>query len=219
MKLNAFTLAEVLVTLGIIGVVAALTMPTLIANYRKQVTETRLEHFYSMINQGLKQSELDNGPAEDWDKVQENVDGGNGPNEAIDWFNKYLSKYVKNVGTKPCSSGSLNNYQSGCVYFNNGSAVAIHDHVWFYYPNSSKVGKAGTCGKDYFAFFLVRDTGTPARIEPARTDEVNYSDNKLKNAYGYGCNKDNKHWCSGWYCTRLIQRNGWKIPKDYPYAF
>lgn len=32
MKLNAFTLAEVLVTLGIIGVVAALTMPTLIAN-------------------------------------------------------------------------------------------------------------------------------------------------------------------------------------------
>ena len=99
MKLNAFTLAEVLVTLGIIGVVAALTMPTLIANYRKQVTETRLEHFYSMINQGLKQSELDNGPAEDWDKVQENVDGGNGPNEAIDWFNKYLSKYVKNFRT------------------------------------------------------------------------------------------------------------------------
>lgn len=38
MKLNSFTLAEVLVTLGIIGVVAALTMPTLIANYRKQVT-------------------------------------------------------------------------------------------------------------------------------------------------------------------------------------
>ena len=74
MKLNAFTLAEVLVTLGIIGVVAALTMPTLIANYRKQVAETRLEHFYSMINQGLKQAELDNGPAEDWDKVQENVD-------------------------------------------------------------------------------------------------------------------------------------------------
>lgn len=35
---NGFTLAEVLVTLGIIGVVAALTMPTLIDNHRKAVT-------------------------------------------------------------------------------------------------------------------------------------------------------------------------------------
>ena len=37
----AFTLAEVLITLGIIGVVAALTMPSLIAHYRKQEIETR----------------------------------------------------------------------------------------------------------------------------------------------------------------------------------
>lgn len=33
---KAFTLAEVLITLGIIGIVAALTMPSLIANYKKQ---------------------------------------------------------------------------------------------------------------------------------------------------------------------------------------
>ena len=34
-KFFAFTLAEVLITLGIIGIVAALTMPSLIANYKK----------------------------------------------------------------------------------------------------------------------------------------------------------------------------------------
>lgn len=33
---KAFTLAEVLITLGIIGVVAAITLPTLIANYQKK---------------------------------------------------------------------------------------------------------------------------------------------------------------------------------------
>ena len=32
MRKNAFTLAEVLITLGIIGVVAAMTIPTLISN-------------------------------------------------------------------------------------------------------------------------------------------------------------------------------------------
>lgn len=36
MKNYAFTLAEVLITLGIIGVVAAITMPSLIANYKRQ---------------------------------------------------------------------------------------------------------------------------------------------------------------------------------------
>lgn len=35
MNKKAFTLAEVLITLGIIGVVAALTMPTVIQNYKK----------------------------------------------------------------------------------------------------------------------------------------------------------------------------------------
>ena len=38
---GAFTLAEVLITLGIIGVVAAMTMPALIANHRKTVLKTQ----------------------------------------------------------------------------------------------------------------------------------------------------------------------------------
>ena len=50
---KGFTLAEVLVTLGIIGVVAALTMPTLIDNHRKAVTEARLEKFYSLMSQAV----------------------------------------------------------------------------------------------------------------------------------------------------------------------
>lgn len=34
---KAFTLAEVLITLGIIGIVAAITIPNLIANYQKML--------------------------------------------------------------------------------------------------------------------------------------------------------------------------------------
>ena len=36
----AFTMAEVLITLGIIGIVAAMTLPSLIGKYQKQVTKT-----------------------------------------------------------------------------------------------------------------------------------------------------------------------------------
>ena len=35
-KISAFTLAEVLVTLGIIGVVSAMTIPTLMQNHQKK---------------------------------------------------------------------------------------------------------------------------------------------------------------------------------------
>ena len=40
-KRAAFTLAEVLITLGIIGIVAAMTMPSLINKYQAQVLRTQ----------------------------------------------------------------------------------------------------------------------------------------------------------------------------------
>lgn len=51
---NAFTLAEVLITIGIIGIVAAMTIPTLISNYQKQIVETNLQETYSIMQQVMK---------------------------------------------------------------------------------------------------------------------------------------------------------------------
>ena len=54
-----FTLAEVLITLGIIGVVAALTIPSLINNYKAQRLRTQFLKSYSTIQQVFKQMEAD----------------------------------------------------------------------------------------------------------------------------------------------------------------
>lgn len=51
---RAFTLAEVLITLAIIGVVAALTIPTLVSNYQKTQYVAQLKKFYSTFNNGMK---------------------------------------------------------------------------------------------------------------------------------------------------------------------
>ena len=48
-KHNAFTLAEVLITLGIIGIIAAMTLPQLIKNYQAKVLEVRLQKSYSIL--------------------------------------------------------------------------------------------------------------------------------------------------------------------------
>lgn len=61
MRQKAFTLAEVLITLGIIGVVAALTMPSLIANMQKKELQTALQKAYSTLSQALTLYENDNG--------------------------------------------------------------------------------------------------------------------------------------------------------------
>lgn len=50
-----------MITLGIIGIVAAITIPTLIANYKKMVLKNQFKHAYSLISQALKQIEVNNG--------------------------------------------------------------------------------------------------------------------------------------------------------------
>ena len=49
----AFTLAEVLITLGIIGIVAVMTIPTLVANYQKKVLKTQFAKKYAEISQAV----------------------------------------------------------------------------------------------------------------------------------------------------------------------
>ena len=53
LKKSAFTLAEVLITLGIIGVVAAMTIPTLMTKYQHKVRETEFKKAYSVLQQAL----------------------------------------------------------------------------------------------------------------------------------------------------------------------
>ena len=42
---NGFTLAEVLITLGVIGIVAALTIPNVTSQYRKKLLKLDLQNF------------------------------------------------------------------------------------------------------------------------------------------------------------------------------
>ena len=69
---RAFTLAEVLITLGIIGVVAALTMPSLIEHHQKQVVETKLKSFYSIMNQAIQIAAIDEGGLDEFNTTLAN---------------------------------------------------------------------------------------------------------------------------------------------------
>ena len=54
MKYKGFTLAEVLITLLIIGIVAALTIPSVISNYQQQEFKTGLKKAVSVLNEAIQ---------------------------------------------------------------------------------------------------------------------------------------------------------------------
>ena len=66
LKKCAFTLAEVLITLGIIGVVAAMTIPTLTQKYKIQEYVSKLNKFYTVISNAYIRAKQDNGDIFGW---------------------------------------------------------------------------------------------------------------------------------------------------------
>ena len=66
-KRIAFTLAEVLITLGIIGVVAALTMPALIQNHKRVVASAQLKKLNSTMANWINSAVFELGEPGYWD--------------------------------------------------------------------------------------------------------------------------------------------------------
>ncbi len=86
---TAFTLAEVLITLGVIGIVAAMTIPTLIKDYKRVVTITKLKKTYSVLQQAIQKTVADN-------LGYSYVDFEDGNNESMkNWYNYYLKPNLR----------------------------------------------------------------------------------------------------------------------------
>jgi len=100
---KAFTLAEVLITLGIIGVVAALTIPTLVNNYRKKQFETGLKKEYSVLLQALDMYKQDN----ETPLKKEDTDQSHGE------FKNKIKPYLKIL--VDCGDEQAGKYEAKCV--------------------------------------------------------------------------------------------------------
>ena len=222
-RLAAFTLAEVLITLGIIGVVSAMTLPTLIESHNRQVVETRLEKFYSTINQAIVRAEVDFGDRSDWYQDTNNIETDengkpiNGSSGVEKWWNTYLAPYVKTVGVDYDNGLPVFEFADGsCLKAN--QATAMRD--WIYYTTSrdrcikmagSEENSRGVCS---FSFMYVPTADSPyfykKGFEPYKSG-WNGTESGLYNACKKSDNKMDKSLCGA-----LIQYNGWKIPKNYP---
>ena len=97
---SAFTLAEVLITLAIIGVVAAMTIPTLVANYQTRTWNTSATVFERKLEEALKVM-----------NTQSTLAG----HTSTENFVEELSKHLKI--TKTCANDKLQDCFSDTVFW------------------------------------------------------------------------------------------------------
>lgn len=116
---KAFTLAEVLITLGIIGVVAAMTLPTVINNTKNKELETALKKAYSMLGQVTQNVVIED--------LGGNIDAKNSY-----MLTQYFIKYYKNANL--CSQGSGN----GCPNLSNRSMCEFMQDNYKTYNGNKK---------------------------------------------------------------------------------
>ena len=93
-RYTAFTLAEVLITLGIIGTVAAITIPNLILEQRKRGDVVKVKKIYSTLSQATLRAMAENGPVSSWGVL----DGSDSDiNKVYNYYKPYL-KIAKDCG-------------------------------------------------------------------------------------------------------------------------
>ena len=209
---NAFTLAEVLITLGIIGVVAALTIPMVVENYQKKATVSKLKKFYTNMNQVLTRAKYDYGDINSWTNSQ-------------DFYKNYVEPYVKNVdkvqypihvsgdftfglrftfldGTQAVLSAS-----KGENYFTNNRVEIIFYINAKHYSDIKSLDIKNPSRERFY--FVVNENGdmVPPNISRTRTQNLS------------NCNIRSTNFGNNGYidCSTLIYKDGWKISDDYPW--
>ena len=202
-----FTLAEVLITLGIIGVIAAMTLPAIMKKIAKQEATARLKKFNSIMQQVLIMSEQANGPVENWTTI------GTGNIDTQKFFQIYLAPYIKYLKTDfvKAASGSRHTYfvylpDGSAFNFSKGNCMDFHFDV-----NADKM--PNEFGKDKFVFLLCSSDAADMWCNGRRwcpyirSSSAKISRTSLLN----NCKSD------AIYCSGLLEYDNWEFKDDYPW--
>lgn len=225
---KAFTLAEVLITLVIVGIIAALTLPTLIIKNQKEETAIKLKKAYSTLANAANLAISAEGPMETWE-----LGANSDPQAAEDFADTYLIPYLsvaKNCGTQTTGECEINykylNDASYSTLDSSNTRLFLNDGTLIYgYVLKDGSGERfviridingkkspNMSGRDIFAFNYWANSSVNYKgvFLPAG---ISYDREAIKSSSSSGCNKNAK----GIFCSTLIMKDGWKIADDYPW--
>lgn len=204
-----FTLAEVLLTMTIVGVIAAMTIPTLHYQRVKKEYSAKLKNFYSRVDNAILDMEMDKGSFRDMQLPATDDD-------CFKWYMNNLDPYIGHDFVNYSGSDNM-------IYFKDGSAIVrLHkggclDLV--YDTNGDK--KPNLEGYDRHRFlFCFSDT---YRNNWFGSKDIFFG------TYGSGLTDAGvtrqqmiakcKEPTTRFWCTKLLQNDQWEFKSDYPHKF
>jgi len=209
---SAFTLAEVLITLGIIGIVASMTIPGLITNYQKHYTVNALKQAYTTLYQAIELANQELEPLEVWSDTE--------------FRNTYLLPYLKNAtafnsnpykkqilwrdnsGTTSCCIDGLD---KNCIESSQGYYYCLKNNyqdIWIDLNGSKGPNRLG---RDLFLASIVKNKS----LNKYELEFYSWYIYKTANTkYYQHCNKTSGNNSA---CGLKILKDGWQIKDDYPW--
>lgn len=198
--LNGFTLAEVLITLGVIGIVAAMTIPTLM----KSISDVQFKSAYKKAFSAASQALMSAGEQDLLSYSSAEGDTVNHLNNFQAFMNQFKTqKKCLNNNNSECWDANGEKFRAGSGWLPDASSLAFIDdsgNAWsMYYSGMFKVfvdtngfNKPNQWGKDRFALDVKSSTnststGIPIKITP-RTDNIGaecFSPNKCATELNY----------------------------------
>ena len=225
LKKSAFTLAEVLITLGIIGVVAALTLPSVINKYRAFVLEQQFKKSYSNLSQTIIDMKRDSG----LEHLRDNYvhyDTNSGYDSTLvkafyDSFDSHIAPVDKLKKIYPVTNyngtGALDvdlggDLPKATIILKDGSSVGRwvnNGCLRFWIDSNGPYKKPNRYGFDIFEFRVCDSTDV---LKPVKAYKNNYTDEELeKEKYPYiagaPCTKKSKQLLNGIGCSWYALNN------------
>lgn len=228
---TAFTLAEVLITLGIIGVVAAMTLPSLIANYEKQRTAVAVKKVYAELQQVLKMAVVQYGDIKFWDLASESSIDSN-----REFTDKYIKPFYKGFNYIEDGKGNANIWSGGISErgingaISNGTIISINVSAQspYFLIDVNGYKKPNRIGNDIFIFNidLNKEKLVPIGWKDNLTRDMIF--NGYSTEFGangtmtFSCKKEKLNETDSYSdyrhaCTALLMLDGWEFKDDYPW--
>lgn len=204
---KAFTLSEVLITMGIIGIVAAITLPVIINKINKRIIETQLKSFYSTFNNALTNYYNDNELSSFKDTIMGNEEISQTEKTQL-LVDEFLKRYIKGkaqnitINYKYLYGGAtIITYQ---YITDSGTTIGIKEGLWnsvqtIYFDVNGKK-QPNIIGIDAFRFYIYEKPITLAAYKRLTDwDCHNCADS---------CRTDLNPEASGWGCWIRILQEG-----------
>lgn len=210
---KAFTLAEVLITLGIIGVVAALLIPSTVENLQKRVVLNQYKAFYRDFTNAVDMFMQDNNISSFSETPLGNAELSLDERKTY-FINNFLKKYLsgsdgefQTIREKYMTNSAIHNIKPDYIT-TKGVAVQFDDSMWdslftVYFDVNGKKGP-NKVGTDTFRFYFYPQKSVPqgAYQKVKDWDCSNCGD---------CCRPDLRPDASGWGCWQRIIQDSWQI--------